>query len=123
MRRRDFIKAIAGLGAGWPRVAHAQQAGVEKLPKARPKIRTVLGVLRCALPARCSLHHAHPSLSMAISARMAGARNMRWRISVDTEYRIIASPKALSVKSRDVVRCTSSWWHECRARTPGRIRQ
>jgi hypothetical protein len=35
MRRRDFIKTIAGLGTGWPRVAHAQEAGVKKLSKAQ----------------------------------------------------------------------------------------
>jgi hypothetical protein len=49
MRRRDFIKTIAGLGAGWPRVAHAQQAGVEKLSKAQAQYQdSPRGIAMCA---------------------------------------------------------------------------
>ena len=49
MRRRDFIKTIVGLGAGWPRVAHAQQAGVEKLIKEQAEYQdSPKGIAMCA---------------------------------------------------------------------------
>ena len=49
MRRRDFIKTIVGLVAGWPRLAQAQQAGVEKLSKVQARYQdTPRGIAMCA---------------------------------------------------------------------------
>ena len=49
MRRRAFIKAIAGLPAGWTLVAHAEQAGVEKLSKAQAQYQdSPRGIAMCA---------------------------------------------------------------------------
>ena len=49
MRRRDFIKIIPGLAAGWPRLAQAQQARVEKLSKAQAQYQdSPKGIAMCA---------------------------------------------------------------------------
>jgi hypothetical protein len=49
MRRRDFIKAIAGLLAGWARVTDAQPAGVEKLSKVQAQYQdSPRGIAMCA---------------------------------------------------------------------------
>jgi len=49
MRRRDFIKAIAGSAAVRPLVARAQQAGVEKLSKAQAQYQdSPRGIAMCA---------------------------------------------------------------------------
>jgi hypothetical protein len=49
MRRRDFIKTIAGSVAGWPFVAYAQTAGVEKLSKAQAQYQdNPRGIAMCA---------------------------------------------------------------------------
>ena len=49
MRRRDFIQTIAGLAAGCPRVAHAQQTKVEKRTKAQVQYQdSPRGIAMCA---------------------------------------------------------------------------
>jgi hypothetical protein len=49
MRRRDFIKTIAGSVAGWPRVTRAQQTEVEKLSKTRAQYQdSPRGIAMCA---------------------------------------------------------------------------
>jgi hypothetical protein len=49
MRRRDFIKTIAGSVAGWPLVTYAQQARVEKLSKSQAQYQdSPRGIAMCA---------------------------------------------------------------------------
>jgi hypothetical protein len=49
VRRRDFIKTIAGSAAGWPLVTYAQHTGTEKLSKAQAQYQdSPRGIAMCA---------------------------------------------------------------------------
>ena len=88
MRRRDFIKVIAGSAAAWPLVAHAQQA--EKLPRVG-----FLGLERTT-PVQIDLYRAFSS--------QLEKNGLREGQNIIVEYRAIYDPRGPFVGAAELLR-------------------
>ena len=88
MRRRDFIKVIAGSAAAWPLVAHAQQA--EKLPRVG-----FLGLERTT-PVQIDLYRAFSS--------QLEKNGFREGQNIIVEYRAVYDPRGPFVAAAELLR-------------------